>query len=143
MQPVFDRQGLNVDLSKVSFEFGGGTNFTEGYDVTLQGGELARGFNDVLGDTLHELGHVVQFQNAPGATMELRIAWVENQIGEQYNEAAHLYGDEMVRYRQDPYLARQSLDALGQSRLLSTSFTLESQADRFRDVLIGSSGWGR
>jgi len=143
MQPVFDRQGLNVDLSKVSFEFGGPTNFTEGYDITLQGGELARGFNDVLGDTLHETGHVVQFANAPGATLDARVDWVESLAGQQYGDATRMYGDEMARYRQDPYLANQSLGGLGQSHLLSPSFTLEAQADRFRDVLMTSSGWGR
>jgi RHS repeat-associated protein len=143
MQPVFDKQGLNVDLSQVSFEFGGPTNFTEGYDITLQGGELARGFNDVLGDTLHETGHVVQFANAPGATLDARVDWVESLAGQQYGDATRMYGDEMARYRQDPYLANQSLGGLGQSHLLSPSFTLEAQADRFRDVLMTSSGWGR
>lgn len=143
MQPVFDKQGLNVDLSKVTFEFGGPTNFTEGYDISLQGGELARGFNDVLGDTLHEVGHVVQFQNAPGATLDARISWVESLVGAQKADAIRFYGDEIARYSQDPYLRAADLGTLGRSKLLSPSFTLESQADRFRDVLMGSSGWRR
>jgi hypothetical protein len=143
MQPVLDKQGLNVDLSDVAFKFGGPTNSTEGYDITLEGGELRHGFDQVLGDTLHELGHVVQFENAPGMTGAEQIHWVESLAGQQKFDAIRLYGDSMARYGQDPYLRAAGLDTLAKSQLLSPSFTLEAQADRFRDVLMSSSGWGR
>lgn len=143
MQPVFDKQGLNVDLSKVSFEFGGGTNLTVGYDVTLAGGTLDLPFDDALGSTLHELGHVVQYQNAPGATMGAKIDWVESLYGQQTDDAIRMYGTKDARYWQDPYLQASGLNSVAQSRLLSPSFTLDAQADHFRDLLLSSSGWGK
>jgi RHS repeat-associated protein len=143
MQPVFDKLNLDVDLSQVSVEFGGAKTLTVGYDITFQGGELTGSFNDVLGDTLHELGHVVQFENAPGETWADQIEAVKSLAGIQKYDAVRMYGDSQAAYLQDPYLANESLGQLAGTKLLNPSFTIESQADRFRDILLSSSGWGQ
>lgn len=53
--------------------------------------------------------------------------------------AIHMYGTAEARYWQtDPYLKDASLGTLTKMELSSPSFTLDAQADRFRDVLMAS-----
>jgi RHS repeat-associated protein len=141
MQPVMDKLQLNVDLAKVSFDFGGPTNYTVGYHITLQGGALENlSFDDVLGASLHELGHVVQFQNGNGIMARLageirQMEGIRQGRLIPENEVLPANLDKSLLYEQDPYLKEMSLQQLGQTRLLG-SWTLDSQADRFRDLLL-------
>lgn len=140
MQPVFDDLGLNVDLAKVSFEFGGAKNLTLGYSVTLAGGTLDLPFDDALGVTLHELGHFVQFQNGTGILARLnseirQMAEVSQGRLIPDNEALPDNLDKSLLYEQDPYLRETSLRQLAGNHLLGP-WTLDSQADRFRDLLL-------
>jgi hypothetical protein len=81
----------------------------------------------------------VQFENAS--------SWraVNLRIGRELAQAGAWYGDEMMRYYQQPDLRAMNLDTLaGSMKLLSPAYTLESQADRFSDLLYSSSSaWGR
>jgi hypothetical protein len=140
MQPVLDSEGTNVDLADVNVHWGASSNHTYGYDVYLTGnGNGPNAFNSDLADTLHEVGHVVQFENASS------WAAVNQRIGLEKAQAGAWYGDKMMRYYQQPDLRAMDLDTLaGSMRLLSPAYTLESQADRFSDLLYSSSSaWGR
>jgi hypothetical protein len=140
MQPVFD--DLNVDLSDVNISIGSktGSAYTEGYDITLTTPGSGPGSYDyTAGELLHELGHVVQFENIGGATDMARMQALFSRQFQETQMAVHMYGDKQARYWQnDPYLRDASLRTLTKMELLSPSFTLDAQADRFRDVLMGS-----
>jgi len=140
MQPTFDSEQTNVDLADVNVHWGASSNHANGYDIYLTGnGSSPNAFNSDLADTLHELGHVVQFENAGS------VAAVNSVIGLQKAQAGAWYGDEMMRYYQQPDLRATNLDTLaGSMKLLSPAYTLESQADRFSDLLYSySAAWGR
>ena len=82
----------------------------------------------------------MQFENADS------WAGVNQRIGLEKAQARAWYGgDEMMRYYQQPDLRAMDLDTLaGSMKLLSPSYTLESQADRFSDLLYShSAAWGR
>lgn len=144
MQPVFD--DLNVDLSDVEVQIGGQNPCTGGNACTL-GDKIflpasaadPKNYDLTTGNLLHELGHVVQFENAGGDA-----AAIQGILTRQFEEtqmAIHMYGTADARYWQtDPYLKNASLGTLTKIELLSPSFTLDAQADRFRDVLLASRG---
>jgi len=59
----------------------------------------------------------------------------------QKDEATHMYGDENMRYAQDPYLKEMGIKQLAGTHLLG-NFSIDSQADRFRDLLLTSASAG-
>ena len=152
VQPVFDQLKLNVDLSRVIVRIGGPVNLTRGYDVTLM--TQTSPFDKVLGDLLHELGHVVQFVNLPqtewgprteytdeyGETryrneLQARYECIQDENAANIEYALKIRRDDGSRYEQDPYLRAMSLDVLASMHLLGR-FTLDAQCNRFRDLLL-------
>jgi hypothetical protein len=144
MQPVFD--DLNVDLSDVEVQFGGkspcppGNPCTVGNRIYMPGSAAnPANYDQTAGNLVHELGHVVQFANAGG-----NAAGIQAILTRQFEEtqmAIHMYGTAEARYWQtDPYLKNASLGTLTKIELSNPYFTLDAQADRFRDVLLASRG---
>ena len=141
VQPIFDSLSLNVDLSQVRFIFdANGTNLTEGYDIHLAASTMKLDFDDVLGNVLHELGHVVQTVNAPGLGMSAKIGYIEHRDFEERWMFAHMYGDADARYDQDELLRNDTtLQSLSKVHLL-TEYSNDAVADRFRDLLLTYTG---
>ena len=83
---------------------------------------------------------MVQFENVGGATDMARMQAIFSRQFQETQMAIHMYGTKEARYWQDPYLKNTSLQTLSKMELLSPSYTLDAQADRFRDVLLMSRG---
>ena len=56
-------------------------------------------------------------------------------------EAIHMYGNDEMRYAQDPYLQEMGMKQLAGTHLLG-NFSIDSQANRFRDILLASPSGG-
>jgi hypothetical protein len=130
LQPTAGKFG--VDLSRIDIIVGTKDGRSRTYFNIINlatPGSGPASYKTTLNTILHEIGHVVQYAAV-------------GDIIPRHNAEVRQYGTEQARYAQPLELESRGVKSLIESQLVDPRFSLDAQANRFRDLILSSDIYG-